>query len=378
MKILIHALGANMGGAMRHLTNFIPELGRQDKENEYVFLVRKSFPEIQSSQNIKIELTADSRASSPFARLIDDVWYLPKKIKEESFDIVVSLTNFGPVWCSVPHIFFQRNPLYYCGYYLSQIKGKQKAEIYLRRSLAVASMKRAALVVTPSDAMREMIRETCPEVKNIKFKTLYHGFEKSSLSYALDAKYLKLLESDGYKFLYPTHLASHKGFDILFDIIRLLKKDGMKFTLFATISKDDWPEGMRIYERRIKELDIEDCVVFMGRVPQEQMGSLYELCDLMIYPSFCESFGFSMIEALGHGLPVVAAGTDINKEICGGGALYYVPTDASAGAEAVINAVKPDVSKRILEDGIKRVDSFDWSWQRYAREFIDMVGQLKK
>lgn len=38
MKILIHALGATMGGAMRHLSGFLPELGRQDQSNEYVVM----------------------------------------------------------------------------------------------------------------------------------------------------------------------------------------------------------------------------------------------------------------------------------------------------------------------------------------------------
>ncbi|MBI5373871.1 MAG: glycosyltransferase [Candidatus Schekmanbacteria bacterium] len=376
MKILIHALGANMGGAMRHLTNFIPELGSQDKENEYVFLVRNSFPEIHSSQNIKIELTADSRASSPFARLIDDIWYLPKKIEKENFDVVVSLTNFGPVWCPVPHIFFQRNPLYYCKYYLSQIKGKTKREIFLRRKVAVESIKRADLVVTPSDAMTDMIKETCPSVRNKKFKTLYHGFDKQSLQEQLDEQYAKLLKVNGYKILYPTHPGLHKGFDVLFEILASLKNEGLNYCFFSTIAHEDLPREVERYERIIDKLGINDRVVFMGRVPQRQMGTLYEQCDLMLYPSLCESFGFSMIEAMGHGLPIVAAETAINKEICGTGANYYEPLDVRSGVEAVLKTLKPDASEALRKNGEARVKSFDWSWKRYTREFIETVSSV--
>jgi hypothetical protein len=32
-KLLIHALGAEMGEAVRHLSNFLPELGKQDLNN---------------------------------------------------------------------------------------------------------------------------------------------------------------------------------------------------------------------------------------------------------------------------------------------------------------------------------------------------------
>ena len=41
MKILLHALGANMGGAMRHLDNFIPALLERNKSNQYLLILRK-------------------------------------------------------------------------------------------------------------------------------------------------------------------------------------------------------------------------------------------------------------------------------------------------------------------------------------------------
>ena len=40
MKILIHALGANMGGAIRHLNNFIPALMVSNESNKYVLILR--------------------------------------------------------------------------------------------------------------------------------------------------------------------------------------------------------------------------------------------------------------------------------------------------------------------------------------------------
>ena len=48
----------------------------------------------------------------------------------------------------------------------------------------------------------------------------------------------------------------------------------------------------------------------------------YDTSDVAIVPvgdgePLCESFGFSMIEALGERLPIVAAGTAVNREICG-------------------------------------------------------------
>ncbi len=376
MKVLINALGATMGGAMRHLTNFLPELSRQDSVGEYIVLVRESFPTMQLPDNLRLERLSDDQASGWIKRIVGDVLVLPVRLKRDKFNAIVSLTNFGPIWSPVPHILFQRNSLYYCKYYLSRIKGKEKAETLLRRRLVVESMKRADLIVTPSDAMTEMIRETCPEVRNRKFRTLYHGFEKKSLSEPLDNKYKAMLKTDGYKFLYPTHPQKHKGFEVLFNMLAVLKFEGMKFTLFAPVSQEDWPVKKYQYKQKIDKLSLSNHIVFMGHIPQEQMGMLYRQSDLMIYPSLCESFGFSMIEAMGHDLPIVAADTAVNREICGEGAIYYSPLDHQAGAEAVKTALGADSRKRLSEAGRGRVNSFDWSWKRYVSEFIEITKEV--
>ena len=374
-KILIHALGANMGGALRHLTNFMPELGRHDTNREYVVLVRESFPPLQVAENIRIERVPDQACSSRIRRIAKDVFELPRRLKREKFSAIVSLTNFGPIWSPVPHILFQRNSVYYCPYFLQRIGGQLKLETALRRRLAVESMKHAKLIVTPSRAMGKMIREACPEIRDRPFHTLYHGFTKDALTEPLDEKFVRLLAAKkGARLLYPTHPAHHKGFEVLFEILNKLKLHGLDFCLFTTISVDDWPEGVGDYERRVRELGLENNVVFMGTVPQRQMGSLYKSCDLMVYPSLCESFGFSMLEAMGYGLPLVAADTAINREMSGAGALYYPPLSAMEGAKAISDALDPAVMERLREAGRAHLASFDWGWRRYASEFVVMLG----
>jgi len=363
-----------MGGAMRHLSNFLPELGLLDHSNEYVVMVRESIPAVSPSGNIKIVSMKDKKTGSWWARVGHDVFLLPRKMKKEGYSCLVSLLNFGPIRTSTPYIFFQRNAIYYCPYYFERVGGRLKIEARMRRRLALASMMRADLIVTPSQAMADMIRATCPETTGRPFKVLYHGFSKDSLQKPLDGKYQKLLAgSKGIRLLYPTHPAPYKGFEVLFDALAKLREMGVEFTLYTTVSRDDWPEGVSRYEQQVTDLSIKDHVVFMGRVPQRQMGSLYSGCHLMIYPSLCESFGFSMIEAMGYGLPIVAADTGVNREICGDGAIYYPPLDSKSAAAAVCEALKPDVNRRLIEAGNDRVDGFDWSWKRYAREFVEMV-----
>jgi len=376
MKILIHALGANMGGALRHLTNFLPELGKVDPDNEYVALIRESLPDIETSINIRFRRISDKKASGLKNRIIGDLLTIPFNLKKENFKAIVSFTNFGPIWTPIPHILFQRNSLYYCKYYLNSIKGNEKRRLLLRRFWAVESMKRADLIVTPSNAMADMIRETCPTVRNKKFQTLYHGYNDQSLKSIPDERYIKLLAFDGYKLLYPTHAAPHKGFEILFKMLFYLKSKLKSFALFVPICDEDWPEGIKNYKALISNLKLQDNVVFLGRVPQEQMGYLYQTCDLMVYPSLCESFGFSMVEALGFGLPIVAAGTPINKEMCQEAALYYDPLDPKEGAQAIQDFFSLGLGEKLRVAGRARYNSYDWSWDNNVREFVKLFDMV--
>jgi glycosyltransferase involved in cell wall biosynthesis len=373
MKVLIHALGADMGGSVRHLTNFLPELARRADGPEYVVLVRQSLALLSPGGNIRIERVPDAVSRGWAKRIVGDVLALPGRLKRESFAAVVSLTNFGPVWSPVPHIMFQRNALYYCSHYLARISGRLHAETLLRRRLAAASMRRASRIVTPSTAMAKMIHACYPDINEARLQTLYHGFENNGLEEPLDAKVQgALCSGEGFKLLFPTHAGIHKGFDVLLRILSRLQAEGCNFRLYTTISREEWPQGSDVFERSALELGI----VFLGRVAEAQMPALYRGCDLMVYPSLCESFGFSMIEAMGHGLPIVAADTGVNREICQDGAIYYPPLDAAVGANAIAEALDQTRMATLAQAGSARLDSFDWSWRRYANEFSRLVQEV--
>lgn len=377
MKILINALGANMGGAIRHLTNFLPQLGKVDSKREYVVLVRDTIPEIMVAKNLHIERLPDAQAGNWRKRLFGDVISLAIRLKKEGFSATVSLLNVGPIWSPVPHILFQRNALYFCDYFLEHISGRRKIEILLRRKLALASMKRANVIVTPSNAMADMIRRSTGKLGDKNFLTLYHGFDVNTLNQRIDKAIVEKLQSiQGPKLLYPTHAALHKGFDILFSALVKLRERGVTITLITTFSAGDWPEGVSRYKQQIKKLGLESNVVFLGRIPQDQMGSLYQNVDAMVYPSLCESFGFSMIEAMGNGLPIVAADTAVNKEICGKGALYYSSLNPDNAATAIQSVLDVNIQKGLMKETELRFQEFDWGWQRYASEFVSVLEDV--
>jgi glycosyltransferase involved in cell wall biosynthesis len=236
------------------------------------------------------------------------------------------------------------------------------------------------LIVTPSNSMADLIKKRYPSLINKNFITLYHGFELQEKENIKDGWTEVLTNEKRIKMLYPTHPAPHKGFEILFEALSKLKEKLTNFVLFTTIDESDWSRGIGKYRSQIKILGIEENVIFTGRVPQDQMQIFYKNCDIMIYPSLCESFGFSMVEAMGYGLPIVASDTEVNKEICKDAAIYYSAFNPQDAAEKILFALDDSVINKLKVGAKNRMMSFDWSWQRYTKEFLELVKgyELKK
>ena len=92
------------------------------------------------------------------------------------------------------------------------------------------------------------------------------------------------------------------------------------------------------------------------------MEHLYLDSDIFVFPSFTESFGFPMAEAMSYGLPIVASDTPVNREICGEAAVYFSPLSPEDLARQV-HRVATDLPRRATLGAAGReraVTKFRW------------------
>ena len=75
------------------------------------------------------------------------------------------------------------------------------------------------------------------------------------------------------------------------------------------------------------ELGIAEDVVWVGGVPLEETVHFYRCADVFVYPSFNETFGLPILEAMASGCPVVTSDTSAMPETAGGCALLADPDD---------------------------------------------------
>jgi len=129
----------------------------------------------------------------------------------------------------------------------------------------------------------------------------------------------------------------YKGFDEVIDILpRLVQRvPGLVY-----VAAGDGSDKARL-EAKAKALDVDEHVVFSGRLEEAEKADLYRLADAYVMPSSGEGFGFVVLEALACGVPAVASTRDGTREAVRNGELGLLvdPKDANALERAIIDAL---------------------------------------
>ena len=100
----------------------------------------------------------------------------------------------------------------------------------------------------------------------------------------------------------------------------------------------------------------------VGAVSDEVRDALYRRALALVFPSLYEGFGFPVLEAMRHGLPVVAAAVSALPEVGGDAALYLEdPHDVEALTEAIERVRDdPELHARLAAAGREQAAKFTW------------------
>lgn len=113
-------------------------------------------------------------------------------------------------------------------------------------------------------------------------------------------------------------------------------------------------------------------VEIRGSVTDRELQHLYHGARGVLYVSLSEGFGLPPLEALAHGVPVLASNTSCLPEILGDAALYADPTSIDAIATG-IQTLLHDTSARQRSMDAASVVLAKYSWERMAYDTATMV-----
>src|SRR5262249_52478097 len=199
----------------------------------------------------------------------------------------------------------------------------------LKSWFAQASMRQAEGNVVPTRAFGEHIRRSLGRAAP-EFEVMPFGFDREIFSgngEMLDDSQLAELKTDRqlFRLLLVSHYNYFRNFETVIKALPVVKKEagsrGREVQLVLTTKLHQGAvyggyDATRASDL-VDALGVRKEIAMLGSVSYEKLHDLYRRCDAVVCPSYAESFGHPLLEAMASGLPVLAADLDVHREVCG-------------------------------------------------------------
>jgi len=128
-------------------------------------------------------------------------------------------------------------------------------------------------------------------------------------------------------------------------------------------------------EQKIRDLQIEDRVIFTGFVKDEDLPVIYNNAICFIFASMSEGFGLPGLEAQACEVPVISSNKTALPEIYADGALYFDPENTTDMADKILQVLKDDNLRNQLKKlGVKNAKRF--SWEKAAAQTLAVYKEI--
>ena len=212
------------------------------------------------------------------------------------------------------------------------------------------------ILISPSNEREFMLRIGCSFFDSIKRKIeiIPNGID----DYWLSNRHSSNGQFTG-KVLFVGDFNSNKNIDGCLKAIKIIRDEGHLLSFHAVgLKPNDDSKLIRCIKDEARRNDF---FTIGEKLPKEKIRELYSQYDLLLVPSFQETFGLVYIEALSQGIPVIwSKNQGIDKMYKDGDVGYAVnpasPKDIAEKIKLIMNCYS-DITSRIASLDL---DAYDW------------------
>lgn len=371
MKVMVNAISARRGGIVTYTENLIEGLARRQVDATI------AVPPELAGAHPKQTTAVETAGFSPLRRVLWEQTVWRRRVARAMPDVLFSSANFGLLFSPVPQVLLVREGGLFDPYYLANVAPSQGAtravERAFRRWLILLSAKRADHVITPSKAMRDALLLWAPDLAD---KCTINPYGTVPAFAADDAPSRPWREGGTLRLLYVSVYYPHKNPAVMCEATRALNAEGIPTHARITMELEELDLSGGRYDTIVLKQARDTGLATLGHVDYRELPALYRSNDVFVFPSVSETFGHPMAEALSCGLPIVAADTPINREICGDAALYFSPFRPSdlAGCLKRLDA-DPALRERMRAEARRRSAQF-YKWEDHVDRLVETFQTL--
>jgi len=177
-----------------------------------------------------------------------------------------------------------------------------------RRAIYPPSLKRSRKIIAISEATKRDLVTLCG-VDEQKIDVIHLGYDavpipETAIERVVQGPYL----------YYPAATFPHKGHANLLRCFARLREQGGGGSFQLVLSGMQTPLWKEL-SKQVVALGLQDVVQHLGFVPYEQVVSLYQYAEAIVFPSEFEGFGMPVLEAVRYGKPVFCSDLPVFEEL---------------------------------------------------------------
>ncbi len=148
--------------------------------------------------------------------------------------------------------------------------------------------------------------------------------------------------------LHPARMVRRKNIEMAIQLVNTARAAEINVAYLVTAAPDPHNADQLAYAHELAALSdglgLSDHVFFIGQqahVSEEDLRGLYQISDLLFFPSTSEGFGLPLLEAAVHALPVYCSDIPVHREVAAVEARFFA-----------LNEHPAELTSRIMADPI--------------------------
>lgn len=365
-RYLLDGTMARRGGGFTYLVNVVPALARLAPQHRFLLLARNSrlTAALPALPNLEVELLPEAGLRERFR-----FTYLEaaRRAADWRADLYFSAGESVPLHARCPVIASFRNACVLEG--IGEWAPWQRPRLWMLQAIARVSARRADRVLFVSrDSARRM--GDAIGLADSKRAWLHHGIDTAAWSTARSEPSVEpFILSVSSIYRYKNYIRLIQAYADLLE----RHPDAPDLVIVGDVA--DPPHARLLEAARLASGPAAERIHLVGEVPYPGVRDYYERAALFVFPSYRETFGFPLLEAMAAELPIVASDLPVFREIAGDAAFYADPFEPKAIAAAMEQALySPGAAATLVKRGRARVREF--TWRRTAERLLALFDDV--
>ena len=373
MGILLNLLAATEGGQVTRAEAFLRRF-RNYAPNTRVVIVKDShslsFIDAAADWEV-INIHMGTGNLKAFRRMAWENLVLPRLMRKECLNVYLTFSHYLPILISseIYSVVGVSNLAPFSANAWGVEGNAVRFKMRLLRHTIISSAKRANQVIALSNTCKIILEKY--GVKGSKITVIPNGVEIRSI-FAKDVSTFNSPFNLPY-ILSVSHFYRYKNFERLVIAFSLLPQKYREYFSLVIVGKPHDKKYFDEINSLVNSLELNGRVHIIPGLDRNDLHSIYQHASLFVFTSLIENSPNILLEAMAHGLPIVASNVEPMPEFGAGGIRYFealTATDLSSKMSEILTDEDgaSDLRRRA------KLRANDFSWDKFTESVVGVCA----